>query len=134
MINSIKQSKNFFRVLAKFIDLSIVYSIWKIFPESGLFLGILYILVSDGIFKGKSIGKFFLRLRVIKLEKNSPADFRDSIIRNLSFAFALLLFKIPLIGWALSIIIFIFEFIMIVGDSDSKRLGDYLANTSVIEE
>ena len=134
MINSIKQSKNFFRVLAKFIDLSIVYSIWKIFPESGLFLGILYILVSDGIFKGKSIGKIFLRLRVIKLEKNSPADFRDSIIRNLSFAFALLLFKIPLIGWALSIIIFIFEFIMIVGDSDSKRLGDYLANTSVIEE
>ncbi|MDI1472685.1 MAG: RDD family protein [Thermodesulfovibrio sp.] len=134
MANNPRHSKIFYRVLAKIIDLIVVYSIWKIFPESGLFLGILYILLSDGIFKGKSIGKFFLNLRVVKLEQNTPANFRDSIIRNLFFAFALLLFKIPLIGWALGIIIFIFEFIMIVGDSESKRLGDYLANTSVIEE
>jgi uncharacterized RDD family membrane protein YckC len=134
MVNNPRHSKIFYRVLAKFIDLIVVYSIWKIFPESGLFLGILYILVSDGIFKGKSIGKFFLNLQVVKLGQNTPANFRDSIIRNLLFAFALLLFKIPLIGWVAGIIIFIFEFIMIVGDSESKRLGDYLANTSVIEE
>jgi len=134
MVNNPRHSKIFYRVLAKFIDLIVVYSIWKIFPESGLFLGILYILVSDGIFKGKSIGKFFLNLQVVKLGHNTPANFRDSIIRNLLFAFALLLFKIPLIGWVAGIIIFIFEFIMIVGDSESKRLGDYLANTSVIEE
>ncbi|MCS7163384.1 MAG: RDD family protein [Thermodesulfovibrio sp.] len=124
----------FLRTIAKFIDLIVVLILWKIFREVGIFLGIFYLLISDGLFKGCSIGKKLLRLRVINIERQKNADFRDSIIRNLSLAFSLFFLSIPVIGWLICLIIFLFEFIIMIGDSESKRLGDYLAKTSVIEE
>lgn len=124
----------FFRCLAKLIDLFIVITIWKLIPSAGLFIGIFYLLISDGIFKGKSIGKKFLRLRVVNLERQSHADFRDSIVRNLSLGLPLLFLTIPIIGWLLYGAVLIFELILIIGDSEGKRLGDHLANTGIMEE
>lgn len=135
MINN--QSKNsivFFRGLAKIIDLIIVIVVWKALHEAGLFLGIFYLLISDGLFKGCSVGKKFLRLKVINIERQSNADFRDSIIRNLTLAFSLFFLVIPVFGWLMSIAIYAFEFIIIVGDPENRRFGDYIAKTSVIEE
>lgn len=134
MTNKSHNSNILFRLIAKLIDLMLVFILWEIFSKAGLLLGVLYFLLSDGLLKGKSIGKFFLRLKVINTAKNTSADFRDSIVRNLSLAIALLFLKIPIIGVLIFIIVFAFELILIIGDSDSKRLGDYLANTSVIEE
>lgn len=132
--NHSKNSTIFFRVIAKLIDLIIVIVLWKTFREAGIFLGIFYFLISDGLFKGCSVGKKFLRLRVINIERQRNADFRDSIVRNLVIAFSLFLLLIPIIGWLICIVIFAFEFIIIIGDSENRRLGDYLAKTSVIEE
>lgn len=124
----------FFRGLAKFIDLIIVIVFWKIFPQAGLFIGIFYLLISDGIFKGSSVGKKFLRLKVLNSQKNYPADFRDSIIRNLPLGISLFFLMIPLIGIVIFFLIMTFEFFIIIGDSEGKRVGDYLANTEVVEE
>lgn len=132
--NHSKNSTIFFRVIAKLIDLIIVIVLWKTFREAGIFLGIFYFLISDGLFKGCSVGKKFLRLRVINIERQRNADFRDSIVRNLVIAFSLFFLLIPIIGWLICIVIFAFEFIIIIGDSENRRLGDYLAKTSVIEE
>ena len=129
-----KYSNIFFRGIAKFIDLIIVVVLWKTFPESGIFIGIFYLLISDGLFNGRSIGKKFLRLKVINIDRQSNADFRDSIIRNLPLAFPLFFVLIPIVGWLIFFLIFAFEFILMVGDSEAKRFGDYLAKTSVIEE
>lgn len=129
-----KNSNIFLRSLAKLIDLIIVATLWKAFHEAGILIGIFYLLISDGIFQGSSIGKKFLRLKAININKDTPADFRDSIIRNITVAFSLLFLLIPIIGWVISAAVFVLEFILIVGDSDKRRLGDYLANTLVIEE
>lgn len=129
-----KYSNIFFRGIAKFIDFIIVVVLWKTFPESGIFIGIFYLLISDGLFNGRSIGKKFLRLKVINIDRQSNADFRDSIVRNLPLACPLFFVLIPIVGWLIFFLIFAFEFILMVGDSEAKRFGDYLAKTSVIEE
>lgn len=131
---NIKKCSIFLRIIAKFIDLIIVITLWKIFHSAGIYIGVFYLLVSDGIFKGASIGKKLLRIRVINTERNNFSDFRDSILRNLFLSLALLFLVIPLIGWIFVLIVFAFEFILIVGDKESKRLGDHLAKTLVIEE
>jgi uncharacterized RDD family membrane protein YckC len=97
-------------------------------------MGIFYLLISDGIFKGKSIGKKFLRLKVVNLERECSADFRDSIIRNLPLSSSLFFLILPIFGWLIFALIIIFEFIIMIGNSDRKRLGDYFAGTIVIEE
>lgn len=134
MPDKIKISNIFFRIIGKSIDLIIVLIIWNIFSDPGLLAGVLYLLISDGLFKGKSIGKKFMRLKVINLENKAPADFRASVIRNLLLSISLFLLKIPIIGWMIFLIVYAIEFIIIIGDSEARRLGDYLAKTSVIEE
>ncbi len=135
MVNTqLKYGNVFFRGIAKLIDLLFIIVLWKFFHEGGFFIGIFYLLISDGLFKGCSIGKKFLRLRVINIERQSKADFRDSIIRNLPVALSAFFLLIPILGWLICIALFAFEFTLIVGDPDSRRLGDYLAKTSVIEE
>lgn len=134
MTNNAKISNIFFRAIGKLIDLVIVLIIWNIFSNPGLLVGSLYLLISDGLFKGKSIGKKIMRLKVINLENRNPADFRDSVIRNLLLSISVLLLKIPIIGWMIFFIVYAIEFIIIIGDSESRRVGDYLAKTVVIEE
>lgn len=124
----------FFRVIAKSIDLMIFAFLWNILSNPGLLLGILYLLISDGVFKGKSIGKKLMRIRVINYETGKPGDFRDSVLRNILLATSLFLLKIPIIGWLLVLSVYVLEFLIIIGDNESKRLGDYLAKTAVIEE
>lgn len=134
MTNNKVISHIFFRMIAKLIDLIIVLIIWNIFSNPGLLAGILYLLISDGLFKGKSIGKKFMRLKVINSENKVPGDFRDSVSRNFLLSLSLFFLKIPIIGWIIFFIVYALEFIIIIGDSESRRLGDYLAKTSVIEE
>lgn len=134
MTNNLKNSNIFFRIIAKLIDFIILLILWNTFSDPGLLAGILYLLISDGLFKGKSLGKKFMRLKVINLESKKTGDFRDSVVRNLILALSLFFLKIPFIGWIIVFIVYTLEFIIILGDSDSRRLGDYLAKTSVIEE
>ncbi len=121
------------RVIAKTIDFIIIATAIKLVPQVGYLAGVVYFLISDGLFEGRSIGKKVMRLRVISLKDDGSASFRESIIRNSTITLGLLLFKIPLFGWLLAPIIFIFEFLLILGNKDGMRLGDDLANTKVIE-
>lgn len=128
-----KKASLLLRVIAKIIDLIIIATATKLIPQVGYLAGVVYFLISDGLFEGRSIGKKVMGLRVISLEENKSASFKESIIRNSTLTLGLLLFKVPFFGWLLAPIIFTFEFLLILGNKDGMRLGDDLANTKVIE-
>ncbi len=130
----LKQGDLIFRFLAKLIDLLIVLALTNLFAQAGIYIGIFYLLIADGFFKGRSIGKKLLRLKVINLQRNTHADFRDSILRNFILALSLFLILIPFIGWIILFIIFAFEFILMIGNPEGKRLGDLISKTMVVEE
>ena len=121
------------RVLAKALDFVIIAVAVKTVPQAGYLAGFFYLIISDGLFDGRSIGKKIMRLRVLSVNENAAASFRDSVIRNLTFAAALLILKIPLIGWAFAAIIAAVEFLLMLGNKDGMRLGDYIAKTKVVE-
>lgn len=121
------------RVIAKTLDILIIAVASELIPRVGYMGGVVYLLISDGLFDGRSLGKKIIRLKVISLSESS-SSFKDSIIRNTSIALALLLYKIPIIGWVISLAILILEFLLMLGNKEGRRLGDILANTKVIEE
>lgn len=120
------------RLLAKMIDGIIVLVLIEFLKTPGFLAGLIYILIADGLFDGRSIGKVLTHLRVIKRD-GTPASTKDSIIRNSPLFFALLLGKIPILGIILGGIIVLFEVVMLIGSSSLRRLGDELADTTVVE-
>ena len=121
------------RVMAKAIDFTIIAAAAGAIPQVGYFTGLLYLLISDGLFDGRSLGKKVMRLRVVSAGTGSAATFRDSIIRNAVLAPALLMYKIPLFGWLPALAITILESLLMLGNSEGLRLGDDLAQTKVLE-
>jgi uncharacterized RDD family membrane protein YckC len=133
------------RVIARSIDFIIVIALCKILPVIGFFGGITYLLIADGLFDGRSLGKKLLGLSVIvgdDGEAVTKCGYRESVIRNSIFAAAYLLFGflafVPLIGWFFGFLILsaviIVETLIIIGSENDRRLGDELAKTQVIEE
>lgn len=120
------------RFLAALIDGALCIVLY-IIPILGWIIGTVYILLRDGLFGGESLGKKILGLKTINLEKNQNANFVDSILRNLTLAFAYILMLIPVIGWIAAPIIIITEALFILSDEKGIRFGDRLANTQVIE-
>ena len=53
------------RVIARTIDFIIVVALYEIIPTIGFFAGMIYLLISDGLFQGRSIGKKLIGLKVI---------------------------------------------------------------------
>lgn len=122
------------RFIAKFIDLLIVGALLKLLPPVGFLAGLTYLLIGDGLFDGRSLGKKFIGLRVILTEKDRGCSFRESIIRNLPFGIGYILFSIPWIGWIFPLIIFAFEGLLIIGSEVGTRTGDELAKTQVVND
>lgn len=121
------------RTAAKIIDFILIAAVIEIIPRAGYFAGIAYLLLSDGLFDGRSIGKKLLKLQVVSSETQSPCTFRESILRNSPFAVGYALLTVPWIGWIFVLIVAFFEFILVLGSKDSKRLGDEIAKTVVLE-
>ncbi len=121
------------RVIAKLVDFIFIAVAIKTVSQVGYFAGLVYLLISDGLFDGRSLGKKIIRLRVISPETGTQATFRDSMVRNITVAFSLLLYKIPLLGWAFMLLVLVLEFLLMLGNEAGLRLGDNLANTKVIE-
>ncbi len=134
MSDGIKKASLLLRVIAKLIDFILIAIAVKIIPQIGLIAGIVYILISDGLFEGRSIGKKILKLKTISLNTGNAATFRDSIIRNSTIAAAILVSGIPLLGWLFVLIICTLEFLLMLGNKQGMRLGDDFANTYVIED
>lgn len=128
------------RLISKAIDLILVGILSRLFVPFGLFAGALYILISDGFFKGQSIGKWLTGIRVIyqtSEEKERPCDFRESFIRNLPYGILVILSSLPYIGYLFLFIGFLFvlvETYFIYADDRGVRIGDIYADTTVIDD
>ena len=121
------------RVMAKTIDFIVIAAALKSIPRVGFIAAIAYLLICDGLFDGRSLGKKIIRLKVISASTAANGSFRDSVMRNAPFAMALALFNIPFVGWLFPICISAFEFLLALGNGEGMRLGDELAGTKVVE-
>jgi uncharacterized RDD family membrane protein YckC len=121
------------RTAAKIVDFILIAAVIEILPRAGYFAGLAYLLLGDGFFDGRSIGKKLIRLKVVSSERNTPCTFRDSILRNITFGLGYVLWLVPWIGWVFIIFVVSVEFILILGSKDGMRLGDEIAKTVVIE-
>jgi uncharacterized RDD family membrane protein YckC len=125
------------RLVGKAIDLILVIALASILYPAGPLAAFLYILVGDGFSKGRSFGKRIVGLRVVNTITGKPADFKDSIVRNSTVAVPVLFFMIPVIGWALWIVIgipiLVIEVYLMTRLEQHARLGDTMADTKVLE-
>ena len=139
------QALFFKRLVARTIDFIIVVALFEIIPKIGYFAGLVYLLIADGLFQGRSVGKRLLGLRVVfYIEPEEPLEcsIKESIYRNFPFAAGYImsgiLGGIPIIGWLLSFVIIsgilAFECLLIVGNDRGMRLGDEIAKTRVVED
>jgi uncharacterized RDD family membrane protein YckC len=121
------------RTAAKVLDFILVAAIIEVIPRAGFFAGFAYLLLGDGLFDGRSLGKRLIRLQVVSAESRQPCSFRESILRNSTFGLGYLLWLVPWIGWIFIALIAALEFVLVLGSKEGKRLGDELAKTTVIE-
>ncbi|HEX8750256.1 MAG TPA: RDD family protein [Nitrospira sp.] len=121
------------RFIAKLIDLFLAAAAAELIAPVGFLAGVAYLFVADGFADGRSIGKRLIGLQTVLPGTREPAGFRESIIRNIPFAVAQLLFAIPYVGWLASAAIVMFEAILIIGNEQGRRLGDELAGTQVLD-
>lgn len=136
LLESAIKVARFSRLLAKAIDLFIVLVISFFFYPLGVIVSIFYMSVCDSIQNGQSVGKKFIGFSVISLEDGSPCSIKQSFIRNLPIIVPLAVAIIPIIGWIIAIVLsalFISLEIFLLYRLDSgHRLGDVMADTSVI--
>jgi uncharacterized RDD family membrane protein YckC len=128
----------FTRLIAKAIDLFIVFILSLLFYPFGLLLAIFYIGVSDSVSQGQSVGKKILGFSVISLEDGKPCNIKQSIIRNLPILFPMGFALIPLWGWIicsiLTIPLILLEIYLLFKLDSGHRLGDVMADTTVIAD
>jgi uncharacterized RDD family membrane protein YckC len=121
------------RTAARTLDFIFIAAVIEIIPKAGYFAGFAYLLLGDGFFDGRSLGKKLIRVKVISAETGSSATFRDSILRNSPLAAGYALWSIPWLGWILMAAVVLLEFILILGSKNGMRLGDEIAKTIVVE-
>ena len=121
------------RTIAKILDVIIIAAAAEIVPKAGFFAGLAYLLIGDGLFEGRSLGKKLIGLRVVTADTNTPCTFRDSILRNSTLAIGFFFYKVLGFGWIFLVLIAVFELIILIGSRDGMRFGDEIAKTIVIE-
>lgn len=130
------------RIIARGIDFILIGALLEIIPKAGFFGGLAYLLIADGLFEGRSVGKRLIGLRVVLRDTKRACSIKESILRNSPFAFGYILFGIlkgiPLIGWIFSfiipVVIVVFESLIMLGNEEGMRFGDEIAKTIVVEE
>jgi len=130
------------RFIAKLIDALIVGALFAFPSFVGVLAGATYILISDGLYKGSSIGKRIIGIKVVSSsDYKTPCDFRRSIVRNAEFGVLILLYII--IGWipyagkfivgAAVIAVAVLETGVVITDElFGTRFGDRIADTIVV--
>jgi hypothetical protein len=121
------------RFIAKLVDLLIVAAADKLVPPVGFLAGLAYILVADGFAGGRSVGKRLIGLQTILPRAREAAGFKESIVRNLPFGLAYLMFEIPYVGWMIALAMVSVEALLIIGNDHGRRLGDEIARTQVLD-
>ncbi|MBM4137081.1 MAG: RDD family protein [Nitrospira sp.] len=133
MSEEFKKAGLLLRTVAKILDYIIIAAVAEMVPKAGFFAGLVYLLIGDGLFEGRSLGKKLIGLRVVSADTNKPCTFRDSILRNSPLGVGYLLYRIPWIGWIFILLVSVVEFIILLGSNERKRIGDEIAKTIVIE-
>lgn len=132
MSDEAKRAGLLLRAVAKILDFILIAAVTEIVPRAGFFAGLTYLLICDGLFDGRSLGKRLIGLRVVSTLTQGPCSIRESILRNSTFSLGLLLYKIPWIGWIFIVLVSMLEFIILLGSKESMRLGDEIAKTKVV--
>ena len=126
------------RYIAKSIDFLIAWGLALILPPVGPLAGLLFLFIADGFNYGQSPGKKLIGLKVIHEHNSHPANFKDSMLRNIPFAITYFFFIIPFLGWLLFIVvglpILLFESYLVCSAEDGIRVGDIMADTKVVED
>lgn len=126
------------RCIAKAIDVGVIVVMSIVLPSpAGVFLGFLYMLVHDGLFRGQSPGKRICGLRVVHIKNDAPCTIRESAIRNAPLGVATFFAIIPFWGWIVAILLGIplvaLEMYLMLRLEGGGRLGDVMADTRVVE-
>ena len=122
------------RAVAGFVDLLLIISLARLPDVVGFFSAAAYILFLDGFFDRRRIGKKLIGLQVASSDvTGSPVTYRESIIRNVPFAAAYILYFIPYAGWVLVTLMVSVECLVAIGDERGMRIGDLLARTIVVQ-
>ncbi len=136
LIDSPLAKARFSRLIAKSIDIGLVTLGGIFFYPMGLILGVIYLCISDSLYDGQSIGKRFMGFGVISLIDGTPCSTRQSFIRNLPFTVPLFFLIFPFWGWIFSAIfavpLALMEFYFLFKQKSMHRLGDLMADTTVI--
>lgn len=134
MSDELKRASLLLRIVAKVLDFILIAAVAEVAPKAGFYAGLLYLLISDGLFDGRSVGKLLIGLRVVSITGDEPCSMKESIVRNAPLGAGLLLYKLPWIGWIFIILVSLVEFLILLGSKNGMRLGDELAKTSVVEK
>lgn len=124
------------RAASKSVDLILVFAIMEALPRAGWLAGVLYILISDGLYGGQSLGKKLTGLKVETVLAEGgrlPCDIKGSILRNAAIGLGLFLAKVPFLGWIFFAVLVGFEAVTLIGSAEGRRFGDELAGTLVSE-
>jgi len=122
--------------MAKFIDLFIVLLLSILFFPLGILIAFFYLAICDSLQGGQSVGKKIIGFKVISLKDGSPCLPKQSFIRNLPILIPLAFALIPFWGWIIAFVIgtplAILEVYLIYKLDSGHRLGDVMADTSVM--
>jgi uncharacterized RDD family membrane protein YckC len=114
------------RVLAAIIDVFIgaLAGFVAGFFTAGIggLVGLIYAVVRDGLFDGRSVGKKLMGIRVVALDTGAPCTVPQSVIRHVVSI-------IPCVGQVYAIV----EVVKFLSDAQKRRFGDYWAGTIVID-
>ena len=121
------------RTAAKTLDFILIAAVMEVLPRAGLYAGLAYLLLGDGFFDGRSLGKKLIKLKVVSANTDTPCTFRGSILRNSTFAAGSIFWLVPWIGWIVLVLVAVLEFTLVLGSKDGMRLGDEIAGTVVTE-
>jgi len=119
------------RAIARLIDVLIALLLARFPGFAGFTLGLVYLGVADGLFDGASVGKRIIGLRVVRSQGGPMVSFRESILRNSTMCVLYAALWIPIIGWVVALAGGGFEFLLMLGSPEGKRLGDEIASTVV---
>lgn len=124
------------RGLARGVDFLFAFGLAKFGYELGAILGVIYLLLADGLLYGQSPGKRLFGVRAMHIPDRTPAGYKESILRNADFALVALFFVVPL-WWVLVLLvglpIIAFESWMVWTDRLGIRIGDIFADTQVVD-
>ena len=132
------------RIVAALIDSAVGWVV-VVVPVLGAIVSVLYLLLKDGImfqllktdeWKNKSIGKKIMNIEV-ETADGSVVDLALSAKRNIPLSIGSFIAIIPVIGWVfgplVAIVFAVIEIVLVLTDSERRRLGDKWANTRVVQ-